>query len=42
MLDWILATGGILLWMVGFGTYIWHKQLIELWARIRKPGGGAV
>ena len=37
MFDWILAISGILLWMVGFGAYIWHKQLIELWARIRKP-----
>lgn len=41
MLDWILAIGGILLWVAGFGFYIWHRQLVELWERLRKPSDGA-
>ena len=37
MLNWVLASAGILLWGVGFGAYFWQGRLIELWARLRKP-----
>ncbi len=36
MLDWILAIASVTLWIIGFGTYIFHARLGKLWHRLTK------